>query len=276
MNAASVATHTAVKERSLGMSMEQFDCLMQTRGWVIFESAIEADLISRMIEDMQRAYRQCRALQLRNGVSAHTEFTVHHLVGMGESFLEYLEIMPIKPYLERYFGGNYVLNSFGGAINSARSRSYAHNIHRDIRSFSGEAPLLLNTLVMFDAFTEANGATYLMPGSHRLANRPREEDFYALAERAVGPPGSILLFNSNLWHAGGDNNTDQPRRSVTPMFSKPFIKPQFDYPRALGYDEAEQFSLALRQILGYNARIPASLDEWYQPPEKRMYRPDQG
>ena len=32
MNAASVATHTAVKEPSLGMSMEQFDCLMQTRG----------------------------------------------------------------------------------------------------------------------------------------------------------------------------------------------------------------------------------------------------
>jgi hypothetical protein len=29
-------------------------------------------------------------------------------------------------------------------------------------------------------------------------------------------------------------------------------------------------------VLGYNARVPATLDEWYQPPERRMYRSDQG
>ncbi|MFN5993306.1 MAG: phytanoyl-CoA dioxygenase, partial [Betaproteobacteria bacterium] len=87
---------------------------------------------------------------------------------------------------------------------------------------------------------------------------------------------SILFFDSNLWHAGGDNNTDKPRRSVTPMFCKPFIKPQFDYPRALGYDKGDSFSAYLKQVLGYNSRIPSTLDEWYQPPEHRMYKSDQG
>jgi ectoine hydroxylase-related dioxygenase (phytanoyl-CoA dioxygenase family) len=32
----------------------------------------------------------------------------------------------------------------------------------------------------------------------------------------------------------------------------------------------------MRQLLGYNSRVPASHDEWYQPPEKRMYKPGQG
>jgi len=32
----------------------------------------------------------------------------------------------------------------------------------------------------------------------------------------------------------------------------------------------------LRQVLGYHARTPASLEEWYQPPEGRFYRPGQG
>ncbi len=258
------------------MPMEEFDGLMENRGWVIFESAISEDLVDRMIQDIHKAYDICRAIQLKNGIGAKTEYTVHHLIGIADSFLEYLDVMPIRPYIERYFRGNYILNSFGGAINSAYSRSYAHEIHRDIRSYSGSLPLLLNTLVMFDDFTEQNGATFLMPGAHKLAEKPSKDDFYKTAQRALGPKGSILFFDSNLWHAGGDNNTDKPRRSVTPMFCRPFVKPQFDYPRALGYDQGDTFSPYLRQVLGYNSRIPATLDEWYQPPEKRMYKSDQG
>jgi ectoine hydroxylase-related dioxygenase (phytanoyl-CoA dioxygenase family) len=60
------------------------------------------------------------------------------------------------------------------------------------------------------------------------------------------------------------------------MFCKPFMKQQFDYPRAVGYDMADQLLPHTRQVLGYNARVPATLDEWYQPRERRMYRPDQG
>ncbi len=258
------------------MSIDEFDSLMEKRGWVIFEAVVAKPLIERMIEDIHKAYKICRDVQVKNGIAAQTEFTVHHLIGLGDSFLEYLEVMPIKPHIERYFGGKYILNSFGGAINSAHSRSYAQDIHRDIRSFSGAMPVLLNTLVMFDDFTEQNGSTYLLPGGHKLADKPGKGVFYSKAERALGPAGSILMFNSNLWHAGGDNCTDKPRRSVTPMFCKPWVKPQFDYPRALGYDSPEKFSSELRQILGYNARIPATLDEWYQPSAKRMYKSDQG
>lgn len=263
-------------DSTLLIPMDEFDNLMATRGWVIFESAISEQLIDRMIDDIHKAYETCRAIQLKNGIGGKTEYTVHHLIGIGDSFVEYLDVMPIRPYIERYFKGNYILNSFGGAINSAFSRSYAHEIHRDIRSYSGSLPLLLNTLVMFDDFTEENGATYLMPGAHKLANKPSKDDFYRTAERALGTKGSILFFDSNLWHAGGDNNTDKPRRSVTPMFCKPFIKPQFDYPRALGYDKGDSFSAYLKQVLGYNSRIPSTLDEWYQPPEHRMYKSDQG
>lgn len=258
------------------MDVAEFDRLMDERGWVVFESVVEPGLLQRMTDDIHKAYDICRAIQLKNGIGANTEYTVHHLIGICDSYLEYLDTMPIKPYIERYFGGKYILNSFGGAINSAYSRSYAHNIHRDIRSYSGALPLLLNTLVMFDEFTPENGATFLMPGSHKFAEKPSEEAFYKVAEQATGPKGSILMFDSNVWHAGGDNNTAKQRRSVTPMFCKPYVKPGYDYPRALGYDKGDSFNPELRQILGYNARIPATLEEWYQPPEKRMYKGDQG
>jgi hypothetical protein len=261
------------------INFAEFDQQMNEKGWAIFDRVVPSDSVARMRDDIHKAYDICRSFQEKNGVSDMTENTVHHLIGIpqvAESFLEFLEKLPITEYIERHFGGNFILNSFGGAINTAYSRSYAHNIHRDIRSYSGDVPLILNTLIMLDDFTAENGATFLMSGSHKKAQKPTKEEFYAVAKQAIGQAGSILMFNSNVWHAGGANNTDKPRRSVTPMYSKPFLKQQYDYPRALGYDQGDKFSAHLRQIIGYNSRIPATLDEWYQPPEKRMYRPGQG
>nr|WP_198982855.1 phytanoyl-CoA dioxygenase family protein [Herbaspirillum sp. ASV7] len=258
------------------ISIQEFDKLMDDKGWVVFENAIPQDIVARMRDDIQPAYEVCRAYQIKNGIDQDTSFTVHHLIGQYDSYLDCLKAYPIYEYIERYFGGNFILNSFGGAINTRNSTSYAQRVHRDIRSYSGKLPLLLNTLVMLDDFTPHNGATWMLSGSHKYEEKPSDEYFKQHAEQAIGPAGSILLFNSNVWHAGGNNETDLQRRSVTPMFSKPFMKQQFDYPRAMGYDKGDSFDDRIRQVLGYNARVPATLDEWYQPPAKRMYRPNQG
>ena len=131
-------------------------------------------------------------------------------------------------------------------------------------------------LVMLDDFTEANGATYFLAGSHRMREKPSDDLFFARAARATGRAGSIVIFDSKLWHAAGVNATDRPRRALTLAFTRPFVKQQLDYPRALGYERAETLSPALRQVLGYDARVPVTLDDWYQPPDKRMYKRDQG
>ena len=259
------------------MELAAFEEKMKRDGWVVFDSFVEPGLVDRMRADMERAYGVCRAIQLKNGIAANTEGTLHHLIGLGDSFMSYLDRMEaLMPHMESYFRGKFILNSFGGNI-LKKSASYASAVHRDIRTYSGDLPLLLNTLVMLDDFTEDNGATYLMTGSHLdRAEKPTDEAFHARAGRAIGKAGSVLMFNSNLWHAAGVNTTTVPRRSVTPMFCKPFIKQQCDYPRVVGYDRMDALSDHQRQVLGYYARVPASLEEWYQPPDKRMYRPGQG
>lgn len=261
----------------LSLDLPAFQARMANEGWALFEAAVPRPLVGRMRDDLAHAWEVCRAIQERNGVANDAELTVHHLLGNGDSFTDYIEASaPLDPYFDSYFGGRYILNSLGGAINTRGRTSYAQRIHRDIRSYSGHMPLLINTLVMLDDFTPENGATWLLTGGHRLAEAPSEADFHARAERAVGPAGSVLVFNSNLWHAGGDNRTDAPRRSITPMYCRPFLKQQFDYPRALGEAAGAQLSDHGRQVVGFNARVPATLDEWYQPRDKRMYRHDQG
>jgi ectoine hydroxylase-related dioxygenase (phytanoyl-CoA dioxygenase family) len=210
------------------------------------------------------------------GVGAGTDGTVHHLPCAGGAFLELLEWNGCHPLLEGFFQGRYILNTFGGVLNLPSDLSYVGRIHRDLRTFSGDVNLMAQLLVMLDDFTEENGATYLLSGSHRFREEPEHDLFFRDAARALGSAGSIVVFNSNLWHAAGVNRSAVPRRALTIAFTRPFVKQQLDYPRALGFDRAEAFSPELRQLLGYNARVPTSLDEWYQPPDKRLYKRDQG
>jgi ectoine hydroxylase-related dioxygenase (phytanoyl-CoA dioxygenase family) len=134
---------------------------------------------------------------------------------------------------------------------------------------------MLNAIVALDDLTAENGATWLMNRGQFYDVEPTEELFAGVAKQVIAPAGSVILFDSRVWHRAGLNRSGGPRRIVTPMYTKPFYKPQFDYCRALE-ETAFLMSDELRQIIGVNARVPATLDEWYQPPERRCYRPNQG
>ena len=245
-------------------------------GWTVLPFRLPAAFVERLALELDTVYRQQRTLQMRNGVGDGADGTVHHLPCAGGAFLDLLEGDHGQGLLDEYFHGPYILNTYGGLLNLPDNASYVGRVHRDQRTFSGELHLMAQLLVMLDDFTEENGATYLLTGSHRLRDKPSDDVFFKDAARATGAAGSIVMFDSNLWHAAGVNRSDRPRRALTLCFARPFIKQQLDYPRAIGYDRAESLSPALRQLLGYNARVPMSLDEWYQPPEQRMYRRDQG
>ena len=125
----------------LSLSMDSYVENMRERGWAIMERAIDDTLVDRMLEDLDRSWETCREVMIRNGVFADAELTVHHLIGQGPSFLSFIDEMePLMPFLEHYFEGRFILNSFGGAINSFGRTSYAQRVHRDIRSFSGDMP----------------------------------------------------------------------------------------------------------------------------------------
>ena len=251
--------------------LKQFNHMMEKDGWCVFEEFVSDDLMNYLIGDLEKAYINCRKIQLENGVE-NSEFTAHHLVGQAESFMTCLaQYEQIDEYLKEYFEGKYILNSFGGNI-LKKGMSYANNVHRDIRTFSGEIPLMLNTLIMLDDFTEENGATWLMDKGHKYPRCPPAEVFNHHAFQVVGKAGTLVMWNSNLWHCAGENKTDNPRRSLTPEFSKPFMKQGLDYPRAIKKPDTEY----LRQVLGFNALVPASLNDWYQRRENRFYKENQG
>ena len=259
--------------------MDQFERLdreLDERGWALVEGAYSQEVIAPIIAELDHIRSLYEEIQKEEGVLEESRNAYHHTIVTCRAQLALINPNPIHDYLEHYFGGRYILNSMGSSYIEPVGTVYTQNIHRDVRSFSGSAKLLLNTLVMLDDSTTENGATWMLEGSHKTGRKPEQKFFYDNAVRVVGKAGDLLLFDGNIWHSAGVNSTPNPRRIVTPLFSPPFIKQALDYPRAFGYDFRWTITPQLRQILGYNALTPVTLSEFYKPREKRFYKPDQG
>lgn len=253
-----------------------FAKVMADYGWIVYEDAIDAGLLDEIIASLDDSYEKRRQIQIKNGIAANMNGTLHHLVEKNTFTLKFLDQKFCAGQIKHFLEGNYILNSLGAVINLKGSMPYVQNIHRDIRSYTGDYKLMIQMMVILDDFTLENGATHFLSGSHKSEERPTDDYFYSNADRAVVKKGSIILFDANVWHASGKNTTDGKRRTLTMAFTRPFFKPQLDYPRSLGYSFGEELNEDLRQVLGYNARVPENLNEYYQPVEKRMYQPGQG
>lgn len=72
---------------------------------------------------------------------------------------------------------------------------------------------------MIDDFSAENGATYLVPETHKSGKVPKMvmQDRYAPHPdemRATGNAGDLFIFNGHCWHAGGANLSDRSRRAL--------------------------------------------------------------
>jgi hypothetical protein len=260
------------------VSAEESAFLMQSRGWVKFPGCLADDTVGALGQACEAAYEACRKVQEKNGVAtASMEGAAHHVVGYGGALDRFIDELPLQAQIERYFDdGKYIILTYGAAINPPGAKTYTCRPHRDVRAYTGDYHLSLNMLVMLDDFTAENGATLILDGSHHLAEQPSTALFERHAQQITGKAGDIVLFNSLVVHSAAPNRTrSSPRRCLTLCFGRPYVKPQIDFSRYLSQEVQDRFTPFARQILGFNARVAVSLEEYYQPMERWMFKADQ-
>jgi ectoine hydroxylase-related dioxygenase (phytanoyl-CoA dioxygenase family) len=150
------------------------------------------------------------------------------------------------------------------------------NWHRDFQKpFTSSEPLSLNALWVIDEFNKETGGTWIVPNSHNLKKMPSNEFIERNKKQIEAKEGSVIVFNSMLWHKGGDNYTHDFRRAINNQYTKPFIKQQIDLPTFLG-DSYNKKSKAA-QLLGYWSVPPKSVKSFrVENVNDRSYRAGQG
>jgi len=113
-------------------------------------------------------------------------------------------------------------------------------------------PLVANVMWMLDDFTPENGATRIVPGTHRLDHGP---DWSNLpdTEPVCGPAGTAFVFEGRLWHQTGANVTkDERRHGILAYYCRPFIRQQENWFVSLSPEVLERATPALRHMLGWD------------------------
>jgi ectoine hydroxylase-related dioxygenase (phytanoyl-CoA dioxygenase family) len=110
--------------------------------------------------------------------------------------------------------------------------------------------VVCNSMWALTDFTEENGATRIIPGSHLLDHAP---DYGAPYDSipAEMARGSVLIWHGSLWHGGGANATPDRRIGLAMNYCAGYIRQQENQQLGIPRDVAATFEPRLRQLVGY-------------------------
>jgi len=196
---------------------------LERDGYAVVPGALDGAWVERL----RRAFRHAR---VQSGGTQHIEITDETPEVESWRALEHHPVLKAaadhllsQPYCLGGLHGRNPLPGFG-----------QQGLHSDCLPGERNECILITALWMLDDFTPENGATRVVPGSHRIA-RPVAKDYaQPLAKHRdekiiVGCAGSVLMFNGYLWHSGRRNESKGPRRAVQMGLRRgtPGVSPSF-------------------------------------------------
>lgn len=128
-------------------------------------------------------------------------------------------------------------------------------------------PMVGNVIWMIDDFTEDNGATAIIPGTHTLTEPqcwPATDSLMGEPVTVTGKAGSAFVFNGVVLHQSGANTTaDQRRHAILSYYCRPFIRQQENFTRVVTPELAAELSPTLRKLLGYETYFTLGYTDGY-------------
>lgn len=115
-------------------------------------------------------------------------------------------------------------------------------------------PLGAASIWAIDDFTEENGATVVIPKSHKWDGQQRPTAEQVI--QAVMPAGSVIFFLGTTWHGGGANHSQSARLAVTHQYCEAFMRQQENYLLELNKETVKILSPELRALVGYSIHSP--------------------
>jgi ectoine hydroxylase-related dioxygenase (phytanoyl-CoA dioxygenase family) len=149
------------------------------------------------------------------------------LVNKGKVFRDLVLHGVVNEFMGHLLGPDFLLSSL--TANIARPGSVPMGLHTDqgYVGFWTPVPAVANIAWMLDEFTEENGGTRLVPGSHKQPFRAYDQSDTI---GAAGPAGGALIFDGRVAHGTGENHSaGQTRHALLSYFCRPFVRQQENF-----------------------------------------------
>jgi hypothetical protein len=228
---------------------------LRTDGYVVLEGVLSADEIGELTRAIA-AFERDRPMG-RNDFEGERSHRVYSLAGKGAPFLRLAEHPRIVELCDALLLPNWLLSTMQSV------RLYPGETcqpwHADDSFYPvprPHAPLAVSVIWALEDFTDDNGATEVIPGSH-LWGMEHPDDAARATVKAMMPAGSALVFDGATWHRGGANTSAaRTRLAISPQYCQPWLRPQESQLLIAPPDVARGASDRMRSMLGYNIHPP--------------------
>lgn len=255
---------------------------VRTAGYAVVESVLSESFIQTTRDAMYRTQEAIwRDLGQERLHRAGESGVLRLMMKYEPHFFRFLEFPELLAVIDGSVSSTAIMHLQNGFILPSLPAGEAPVIfqttfHQDFPRVLNGYVASINIMFAIDEFSRETGATFIVPRTHQMTTPPTGDYLKANAIPVECPAGSMIVFDSTLWHAAGANTSGHDRLAINHQFTRSYIKQQIDYVRALGDDIVLAQPPRTQQLLGWYTRVVTSLDEYYRPESERLYRKGQG
>src|SRR3954468_20361401 len=246
----------ATAERRLRSQLVSFDASIHVKeiaeqGYTIVPNPIDLGAVDALAGDLLRLEGELGTTPATNSFEGSNTWRIYNLLVHGDLY-EQIPVHPhVLPVVEGVLDRGCLISSLSSiAIGPGETAQPIHADDQLIPIPKPHPPTVCNSMWALTDFTEANGATRLIPGSHL---RDHDPDYGATYDSipAEMAKGSVLIWHGSLWHGGGANTTEQPRVGIAMNYCAGYVRQQENQQLGLPQDLVKTFEPRLRQLVGY-------------------------
>jgi len=221
-------------------------------GYCVLSGVIPPDAVARAREGLDGIFAAEAPVAEERGWSNDRYRVAYALPAKDPFFVEFCAQDVLLDLARSALGSEAVVASCNGLAMTPGGR--AQRLHIDQEESVAGPAVYLHAVCALDDFDEGNGATRIVPGSHRIIHDPNDAE--RLEERAVpvtAPAGSVIAYDGRLWHAGSANRDGRSRRAIHAFYARAWARPHWDFPRTIPGEISEAMSPERRRLFGYDA-----------------------
>ena len=220
-------------------------------GYTVLHDVFDADRAASLVSDLERLEQTLGVGPGTNGFEGYRTVRVYNLLAHAPDF-ESIPVDPaVLPVVEGVLDDGCLISSLSSV--AIGPGEVAQPIHADDQVMplpKPHVPTVCNTMWALTAFTEANGATRVIPRSHLADHDPTYGQSYDSVPAEM-PAGSVLVWHGSLWHGGGANTTDVRRYGIAMNYCAGWIRQQENQQLGLPLDLVRTFPSDLRRLCGF-------------------------
>jgi ectoine hydroxylase-related dioxygenase (phytanoyl-CoA dioxygenase family) len=220
-------------------------------GYTIVEDAIAPDFLEALTEDLARLERELSITPAPNNFEGVNTLRVYNLLAHGELWQQVPLHDAVLPIVEGVLDAGCLISSLS-SVNIGPGET-AQPIHADdmlIPIPKPHPPTVCNSMWALTDFTDANGATRIIPGTHIADSSPNYGQHYDSIPAEMAR-GSVLIWHGSLWHGGGANQTDDRRVGIAMNYCAGYIRQQENQQLGLAPALVRTFPRRLQELVGY-------------------------